>query len=312
MAKGLAALVAAVIGTSVFMAGSASAQHRIKIGCTATTDCASAMVAIDQGIFRKHGIEAEMVLIGINSNIPAALLSNSIQIGGPTSSVFLQAADGGLPIVGVAGASVMSPATNPLVAAFVRNGLTLTKPADFIGRKVGAPGFGAYLHVLFVKWLMDNGVDPSKVNFVEVSFPTMSDVIRSQAVDVVLAGEPTVARMLEARVGTIGARYVAELARTDPIIFYAAARSWAAQNPQAVAGFRAAIREAAEIVNTDDDKASESIAKFTRQQMALVRSVPRSRANPSLTGDNLRWWVEVMTQQKLLQGTPDVNSFILP
>ncbi|WP_252511343.1 ABC transporter substrate-binding protein [Phreatobacter aquaticus] len=270
------------------------------------------MVAIDQGIFRKHGIEAEMVLIGINSNIPAALLSNSIQIGGPTSSVFLQAADGGLPIVGVAGASVMSPATNPLVAAFVRNGLTLTKPADFIGRKVGAPGFGAYLHVLFVKWLMDNGVDPSKVNFVEVSFPTMSDVIRSQAVDVVLAGEPTVARMLEARVGTIGARYVAELARTDPIIFYAAARSWAAQNPQAVAGFRAAIREAAEIVNTDDDKASESIAKFTRQQMALVRSVPRSRANPSLTGDNLRWWVEVMTQQKLLQGTPDVNSFILP
>uniref|UniRef100_UPI0013D4B6FB ABC transporter substrate-binding protein n=1 Tax=Klebsiella pneumoniae TaxID=573 RepID=UPI0013D4B6FB len=92
-----------------------------------------------------------------------------IQIGGPTATVFLQAADGGLGLVGIAGASAMTPANNQFTAVVVRNGLSLTKPADFIGKKVGAPGFGAYLHVLFVKWLMDNGVDPAKVNFVEVT-----------------------------------------------------------------------------------------------------------------------------------------------
>src|SRR3981189_1554502 len=75
--------------------GSAYAQTKIQIGCTATSDCASAMVAIDEGIFKKHGLDAEMVLIGINSNIPAAILSNSIQIGGPTSAAFLQPPDGG-------------------------------------------------------------------------------------------------------------------------------------------------------------------------------------------------------------------------
>ncbi|MBL8569582.1 MAG: ABC transporter substrate-binding protein [Phreatobacter sp.] len=306
------ALFLAASAALLMAPGAASAQHRIKIGCTATSDCSSAMIAVDQGIFRRHGIEAEMVLIGINSNIPAALLSNSIQIGGPTSSVFLQAADGGLPIVAVAGASVMSPVTNPVVAAFVRNGLTLSKPADFVGRKVGAPGFGAYLHVLFVKWLMEGGVDPARVNFVEVSFPTMADVVRSQAVDVVLAGEPTVARMVQAGVGTVGARYVAELNRTDPIIFYAAARAWATQNPQAVAAFRAAIREAAEIANTDDAKATQSIANFTKQQIELVRSVPRSRQQPALVANDLRWWIEVMKQQKLLQGTPNPEPLILP
>lgn len=306
------ALALAATAALALAPGAAEAQHRIKIGCTATSDCSSAMIAVDQGIFRRHGIEAEMVLIGINSNIPAALLSNSIQIGGPTSSVFLQAADGGLPIVAVAGASVMSPVTNPVVAAFVRNGLTLSKPADFVGRKVGAPGFGAYLHVLFVKWLMEGGVDPARVNFVEVSFPTMADVIRSQAVDVVLAGEPTVARMVQAGVGTVGARYVAELNRNDPIIFYAASRAWATQNPQAVAAFRAAIREAAEIANTDDEKATQSIANFTKQQVELVRSVPRSRQNPTLVANDLRWWIEVMKQQRLLQGTPNPEALILP
>jgi ABC-type nitrate/sulfonate/bicarbonate transport system substrate-binding protein len=88
---------------------------RLRSG-TATSDCASAMVAVDEGIFKKHGLEAEMTPIGINSNIPAAILSNSIQIGGPTSTLFLQAVDGGLDLVGIAGASVMNPtrtATSP-------------------------------------------------------------------------------------------------------------------------------------------------------------------------------------------------------
>ena len=309
--KRLATLIAACAATLLPLGG-AMAQHRIKIGCTATTDCSSAMVALDQGIFRRHGIEAEMILIGINSNIPAALLSNSIQIGGPTASVFLQAAEVGLPIVAVAGASSMAAATSPAVAAVTRNGLTLTQPSDFIGKKVGAPGFGAYLHVLFVKWLMEKGVDPSRVNFVEVSFPTMTDILRSQAVDVVLAGEPTVSRMLTAGVGAVSVRYVAELNRTDPIILYAAARGWASQNPQAVAGFRAAIREAAEIVNTDDAIATQSIANFTRQQLELVRSTPRARSTPALTADDLNWWIDVLKQQKLLQGTLSASSLILP
>lgn len=296
----------------VLSAGTASAQHKIKIGCTATSDCVSAMVATDEGIFRKHGIEAEMVRIGINSNIPAAILSNSIQVGGPTSTVFLQAVDGGLPLVALAGASVMSPRTNPNVAVFVRNGLTITKPQDFVGKKVGAPGLGAYLHVLFVKWLMDKGVDPNKVNFVEVTFPTMPDVMRAQAVDAVVSSEPTVTRMTNAGVGAVAFRYAAELDRKDPVIFYAAARAWAEQNPQAVAAFRAAIAEGAVIANNDEDKAVAAVAKFTGQQPELVRSVTRNLADPNLKPEDLLWWIDVMKQQHLLQGTPNVKTLILP
>ncbi len=188
------------------------------------------MVAVDEGIFRKHGLDAEMVLIGINSNIPAAILSNSIQIGGPTSTVFLQAVDGGLDLVAVAGASVMNPTSNVNIAAFVRNGVSIKEPKDFVGKKVGAPGLGAFLHVLFVKWLVEKGVDPKSVNFVEVTFPTMADIIKSGGVDVVLTAEPFVTRMTNAGLGTVGARYGAELARTEPIIFYAASRDWAEKN----------------------------------------------------------------------------------
>ena len=98
--------IIATFAISLALTGAAAAQAKIQVGCTATSDCASAMVAVDEGIFKKHGLEVEMTPIGINSNIPAAILSNSIQIGGPTSTVFLQAVDGGLDLVAIAGASI--------------------------------------------------------------------------------------------------------------------------------------------------------------------------------------------------------------
>src|SRR5258707_2291895 len=99
----------ATLAISLALAGSAAAQMKIQIGCTATSDCASAMVAVDEGIFKKYGLEAEMTPIGINSNIPAAILSNSIQIGGPTSTVLLQAADSERDPVGNGGPAINKP-----------------------------------------------------------------------------------------------------------------------------------------------------------------------------------------------------------
>src|SRR4030088_542847 len=86
--------MAGVAVVALLLAHGAQAQTKIQLGCTATSDCASAMVGVDEGIFKRHGLDVEMVLIGINSNIPAAILSNSIQIGGANTTVFPPAAAG--------------------------------------------------------------------------------------------------------------------------------------------------------------------------------------------------------------------------
>ena len=311
MTKSITGFLAVATLAAIWATSPACGQTKLQIGCTATTDCASAMVAVDEGIFKKHGLDAEMVLIGINSNIPAAILSNSIQIGGPTSTVFLQAVDGGLDLVAVAGASIMNASSNDNIAAFVRNGVAIKEPKDFVGKKVGAPGLGAFLHVLFVKWLVDKGVDPRSVNFVEVTFPTMADIIKSGGVDVVLTAEPFVTRMTNAGLGTVAAHYGADLARTEPIIFYAAARDWAEKNPDTIQKFRAAIAEGADIVNSDRDRASASIAKFTKQSIELVKSSPPNRSEPALKAEQLAWWIDIMSSQKMLQTKVDLHKLML-
>ncbi|MDB5657277.1 MAG: transporter substrate-binding protein, partial [Tardiphaga sp.] len=168
-----------------------------------------------------------------------------------------------------------------------------------------------FLHVLFVKWLVEKGVDPKSVNFVEVTFPTMADIIKSGGVDVVLAAEPFITRMTNAGLGTIGARYAAELNRTEPIIFYAAARDWAEKNPDTIKKFRDSIAEAAVIVNTNRDKSDAAIAKFTKQSIELVKASPPNKSEPVLKAAQLAWWIDVMASQKMLQGKVDLDKVML-
>jgi NitT/TauT family transport system substrate-binding protein len=117
--------------------------------------------------------------------------------------------------------------------------------------------------------------------------------------------------MTNAGLGTVGARYGAELARTEPIIFYAAARDWAEKNPDAVKKFRAAIAEGADIVNSDRDKAWASVSKFTKQPIELVKATVPNRSEPGLKAEQLGWWIDIMSSQKMLQTKLDLNKLIL-
>lgn len=305
--KQRALIVAA--GLAAVLAAPAAAQ-KIHVGCTSSADCGTAMIAVDQGIFEKHGLDVEMTRIALNSNIPPALLSRSLEIGGPTSSVFLQAVDGGLDLVALAGASRMHEATNEGTLAIVRDGVTIEKAQDFVGKKVGVPGFGAYIHILFNRYLMANGVDPAQVNMVETTFPSMPDVLRMGAVDAVLSGGPTVQRILSAGYGHEGPRFIAELGGSAPIIFYASTRDWAEANPEAVQKFRAAIAEAAELAATDREVVIASVAKFTEQSPDLVRATAPSKYDATLSAEDIGWWLDLMKAQGLLQGNVDPAGVI--
>ncbi|WP_342363876.1 ABC transporter substrate-binding protein [Terrarubrum flagellatum] len=306
-------MTSAVVGAALLFAAAnegAIAQTKLNVGCTATTDCASAAVALDEGIFKKNGLDVTMTLIGLNSNIPAALFSNSIQIGGPTPSVFLQAVDGGLDLVAVAGASSTSEKTYDTAGVVASPASGIKGPKDFVGKKVGAPGIGAFLHVLFSKWLIDNGVSPKQVNFVEVTFPTMSDTLKSGAVDAVVTAEPIMSRIIASGTGAVVGYYLQKLPERRPAIVYSSTRAWADANADTLKAFRASIEEGAKIANENPEKGRQSIAKFTKIPMDVLSKMKLSVADPKLDKEQLDWWVATMNEQAMLQGKPDTATLI--
>ena len=150
------------------------------------------------------------------------------------------------------------------------------------------------------------------VSFVEVTFPTMNDVLKSGAVDAVVTAEPVLSRIGRAGTGTVVANYLAELPPHEPQILYAATRSWEEANPKAVEAFRASIREAAEIVNRDPDKGRAAISRFTKIPLDVLKTMKLSISDPVITPAQIDWWVGVMKQQDMLQTSPDAKAIIAP
>ena len=285
---------------------------KIVLGYTAVTDFASAFVAAEQGYFKKRGLDVEMKFIPLNSTIPAALQSDSLQVGGPTPSVFLQAVDGGLDLVVLAGAGVTSQSITGF-GVVARAGSNIKTPQDFVGKKVGVPGLGAFLQVTFRAWLKANGVDYKKVTFVEAPFPQHGDLLRGGSIDAVVTADPFMARITDSGAGYVASYYSTFLPDGNPTIVYAATRSWAKANPAAVKGFRESIVEGANFMKDPKNDAAvrAAIGKFIKLPPEVLAKAQISPPGPIVTEKQLAYWVGLMKDQEMLKGNLNLASLIV-
>ncbi|AVQ82789.1 ABC transporter substrate-binding protein [Variovorax sp. PDNC026] len=306
-------LLSALAAASAAAALPALAQSATKIvfGYTAVTDFASVFVAAEEGYFKKRSLDVELKFIPLNSTIPAALQSDSLQIGGPTPSVFLQAVDGGLDLVLVAGGGL----TSKTITGFglvARAGSGIKSAQDCVGKKIGVPGLGAFLHVTFRAWLKDSGVDYRKVNFVEAAFPQHADLLRGGSVDAVVSADPFMSRITESGAGYVASYYSTFLPENNQTIVHAAKREWVAKNPAAARAFREALVEAAAFMQQpkNDAKVRAAIGKYIKLPPEVLAKVQVSPPGPVVTEKQLAYWTGLMKEQDMLKTNIDVAKLV--
>ena len=285
---------------------------KIVFGYTSVTDFASVFVAAEEGFFSKRNLDVELKFIPLNSTIPAAIQSDALQMGGPTPSVFLQAVDGGLDHVVVVGGGV----TSKTITGFglvARPGSGIRSPQDCLGKKIGVPGLGAFLHVTFRAWLKQNGLDYKKVNFIEASFPQHGDLLRGGSLDAVVTADPFMTRITDSGAGYVASYYSTFLAEGNPTIVHTAKREWAASNPTAVKAFRDAVVEAAAFMSTpkNNDRVRAAIAKYTKLPLEVVAKIQISPPGPTVSEKQLAYWVGLMKDQEMLKTSPNVSTLIV-
>lgn len=288
-----------------------SQTTKITLGYTAVTDFASAFVAAEEGYFKKYGLEVELKFIPLNSTIPAAVESDSIQIGGPTPTVFLQSVDGGLDHVVLAGGGVLSKSFTDL-GLTARAGSGIRSAQDCVGKKIGVPGIGALLHVAFRQWLKTSGVDAKKVTFVEAAFPQHGDLLNGGSIDAVVTGGPFMRRIVDSGTGYVAAYFTTFLPEGQPTIFHVAKREWADRNPEAIKGFRKALAEGAAWVGTpaNDAKLRQHIGKYIKLPPPALAAMQISPQGPVIQESQIRWWLSLMKEQDMLKSTVDSKRLL--
>jgi NitT/TauT family transport system substrate-binding protein len=295
-------LIIAGLALALLAAGlPAAAQTKVKMTYTAVTGFTAGYVAEQQGFFQKRGIDVEFIQTNISGNIPAVIMSGSVELGGPTLSSVLQANDAGLDLVVFAGGAVYPLSGDVLIA---REGAGIEKTADLKGKTVGVPGIGALLHIMLRRDLKANGVDPDSVRYVELGFPQAGDALRSGQIDAYPSQAPFTARILQSGAGKAVANWLSATPDGTPTVVFATTRSWANAHRKEIEAMRDAMREALAFMKDHRDETNQAIGKYTGLPAQVVGSLPPPIINVDLSPKQIQFWIDISKEQQLIKGNP--------
>ncbi|WP_107314799.1 ABC transporter substrate-binding protein [Burkholderia metallica] len=303
-------LAIGMLAVGLLCSNGAQAQGKIVVGYTMAPDFAAFFIAKEEGYFAKRNLDVDLKFLTLTSNMPAALVSGAVQIGGCTPPVFLQAVDGGLDLVGVAGGGVYDN-TGGVVQIVSRAGTNIRSAKDLVGKKFGMPGLNGTLHVMVRKWLTDKGVDPKGVTFIEVPLPQIPDVMKGGTIDAAITGEPFVGRMLATQGASIVPGFSTDLTSGFSTVMYATTRTWAAAHAAQLTAFRAALAEAIRFANSHRDQAYKDLGKYFKVPPSFLRATPWPVLSADLPESQMSFWVDAMTKQQMLRKSPSLASLVV-
>ena len=299
-----AALIAGALAFASLSA--AHAQQSMKLGIGVTSDFLAAYMALDQGLFEKHGLKVTPVSMAGSpgSNQIAALVAGSFDALAMSAPGLIQSADAGLPLVGIANGSVLPTFGNLGIVA--RTGSNINKPSDLVGRKVAIAGLNNILHFAAQNWLAENGVDYKKIQWVEVLFAQQQDLMKAGQFDAAVMTDPFFTTTVSQGIGYPAGKVYDKAPAGVTLGLYGATRSWAEKHPQELQAFRLGLADGEALAKSDNKLAMEVLAKYTKLPAAALALVGMPNLATRLEPGNLDWWFGVLKKQDVL--TSDIKA----
>ena len=309
-----ATLCAAVALLAVSMAAgrtstaSAAQLETVTIATAPFEPTALAFYANARGLFRKHGIDAKLVVTADPGAGVAAVLAGDAQFttthaGGPA---LLRSR--GAPVRLVAAGALYQQAA-PTAGLVSARGKRFAQPRDLVGKRIGYDAPGTIAHVALIKWLKQGGVGDGEVTLVRAAFPDMIGALARGDVDAAVLPEPflTVAKK---QGGKLVAPIFQSVCSSDCLLTAWIARSDVDRN--LAARFRNAIQEAAIWANRkQNDPASGAIfARYAEIDKRLLRTMARSRFGTRLRLPQIRPWIDAYKEFGLIPEAFTVGDLV--
>ena len=303
-----------LIGALVFsLAPAARAEDKIRLGILPFSESLAAVLADKQGFFKSEGIEVEMTKFNSGALALPLLQAGKLDIAFSNTVATLQAFEQGLDGTILApGAVVRTKAPDSTSALLVLNG-TIKSPKDFEGKRIAINVINSSAWLYAVAYLEQNGVDRSKVRFVEVPFPQMNDPLLAGQIDAASQVEPFKTVLLSnGKVEAYTYPYIDAQPNGD-ITQYIALTSWTRKNADLANRFARAIRKGAEYANNPANEAAvrEVNLQFTNLAPALKDKVQLPLLGTAVNPVEIRKTMDLMLKYGLLKKPVDITTRVM-
>lgn len=299
----------------------------LNVGVVPAMDSAGFFIALHEGLFAKEGLTVKYTPAVSSETAVAQQLQGKLDISaGNYVSYVNEAAIDHQPIELIAEGSIMQQGAQVI---FTMPGSKIKNLSQLKGQMLGVNAPGNIDYLLDVSVLAENGVNPQAVQFPSASdpafaadggaipFPEMAQDLQDGKIAAATMPEPF-ASQAEQQLGAVPLADLNQGATSDfPIEGYVVTKQWAAQNPNTLKRFLAALEAGQEIADTDRAAVEQSFEALNGPQNGQVTpgiaAVMALDTYPiGIDQTRIQRVANVMFQFGLLKQQFNVSSMLLP
>lgn len=307
LARSLAATVGAVL---VARPAPAADLVRMRIGAIEIMDCAPFFAAQQQGYFTAQGLDV------VTQSEAAGVLGIPAVVAGAYDVVYtnvpsaLLALQQNIDLRFVALGSPLNPPDS--TGLFVRRGENLHDGKSFEGKSIGVNDIHGLQWMYARGWVKATGGDLEKVTYRNVSFPQMTDALKTRQVDGIIPSEP----FLSLARSDASLELIANPGRTvfarGRVAGWVVRGDYTLAHPDLIKKFTAGLQQGAQWVNANlsTPAFAQFVAGYTRLDVARVTAIAKGPASTTLDGRDLRRMADLMRASGLLTSDLDPSTKI--
>jgi NitT/TauT family transport system substrate-binding protein len=295
-ARFLAALAAApVLGAAPAVA---QTPPPLRLAAVATESYAEPLYAADGGFFSRAGIDVEMQFFTTGGQITNALAGGALDAGIADSIQVGNAFNRGVPFAFFAGGMEYTSQASTTQLCVEKDG-PIRGPKDLEGKTVGVNGLKSIAELSVREWLRTNGVDVSKVAFVEIPPSAALAALQRGTVAAMMISEPVLSTAGE------DTRYLASAydacAKNFYINCWFANRDWLAKNADLAHKLAQAIYDAARWANTHHAETAPILAKYAKLEPDKITKMQRAVYDTSLDPKKMQPVLDIAWRYHVLE-----------
>ena len=271
----------------------AAAQPTVNVGSIPIGSELPLHAAIRQGFFDEEGINLKVQVVAGGAAAIPALVGGSLQLSMSAYISVFAARDKGFDITIVAPYDRVGPNNDPS-PIIVRADSGISRAQDLAGKTVAVNVIKSLNWLYAVEWISRAGLNPERVNWLELAFPPMLGAVRAKQVDAAYATEPFTTLELAQGGLKVLARPFSEVDSQLPISGVIGKETWLKANSSVVERFARALRKGTDYLNRNKEKWPEVLATYTRIKPEWVPkmtvsvyeypvNLPRLQASADLT-----------------------------
>jgi NitT/TauT family transport system substrate-binding protein len=268
-----------VISRSQLLAGVASAAalwphiaraqtlETIRLAGVATDDLTPVYYAINKGLYKKAGIDVQVVPTSSGGAATQAVIGGAYELGKGSLIASLSAHLKNLPLTIVGNGGWWDP-KSPFNMMVVASDSPAKRGSDLNGKTLSATALNDLNSLVMKVWIDKNGGDAKSVKFIEVPNSAAAAALVDHRIDGTCLNEPQLSAAVDSRKVRILAPAYSAIAEHFVFTVYFAQPSWATAHKDAIAKFQRVTYDAAKYTNTHH---SETVAL-----MSGVTKIPES------------------------------------